>query len=104
MTNPTSLDLWATFPFADDSEVVAAMSDPRYRDPFAEGYRDAVEHKLAISSSLGSQNRDLGRSNAVDLGESTLADINATIEAYGKATEGHPLALSPEDRRSRNEG
>jgi len=54
----------AKLPFGDSSEVVAAITDPRYsRSP---AYRDCVAARLAISEGVGLDSTHVGKqSNAI---------------------------------------
>ena len=47
---PTALDMWAKQPFQSNAEQRAAFTNPRYKDPQDQAYRDAVASKLAITS------------------------------------------------------
>jgi len=70
-----SLDLqaWSKVAFADEGELIAAMSDPRYSSPYSSAYRDAVAAKLAISEGVGTDNTYAGKqSNAVSIGTGPL--------------------------------
>lgn len=51
------LDAWSKIPFADNSELVSAMQDPRYRSSTGgEAYRAAVEAKIALAVTDSSGN------------------------------------------------
>ncbi len=51
----TPLDVWAAVPFSDSSELVQAMSDPRYKNNTVHPnlFVAAVERKLALSEGVG---------------------------------------------------
>src|SRR6266487_2983653 len=55
MTNAqTPLDVWATVPFGDSSEMQEAIRDPRYASyVYPNRYREAVEAKIGLSEGVG---------------------------------------------------
>jgi len=49
----TDLQRWALMPFESPAELAAAVSSPRYSNPYDSAFRKAVEQKMAISSLEG---------------------------------------------------
>lgn len=47
------LEAWSNTPFADAEEMAAALGDRRYRDVHGDGYRRAVERKIALGMGDG---------------------------------------------------
>ena len=88
----TSLDVWAAIPFSDSSELVAAMSDPRYKNNTVHPNRfvEAVERKLALSEGVGTDSVRVG-----DVEQSIQVDTTAAGEERMEQ-----LRKEAEDRRS----
>jgi len=105
------LSEWAKQPFSDSSEMMAAISDPRYSSYiYPNRYREAVEAKIGISEGCGTDNvRSLGVEHSVTIGTDNLqpapdgstasdertAEQAATRAAYRELMIDQPGALEP---------
>jgi hypothetical protein len=92
------LSEWAKLPFGDASEMIAAISDPRYESYiYPNNYRAAVEQKIGISEGCGTDNvRSLGVEHSVTIGTDSLtaAEDQAAIEREFAATRpDQPMAV-----------
>ncbi len=73
MSNETNLSELSKIAFADEGELIAAMSDPRYSSPYSSAWRDMVTARLAISEGIGTDSTYAGKSsNAVSIGTGPL--------------------------------
>ena len=69
MSNETNLSELSKIAFADEGELIAAMSDPRYSSMYSSAWRDMVAARLAISEGIGTDSTYTGKvSNAVSIG------------------------------------
>ena len=69
MSNETNLSELSKIAFADEGELIAAMSDPRYSSPYSSAWREMVAARLAISEGIGTDSTYTGKqSNAVSIG------------------------------------
>jgi hypothetical protein len=110
MSNPqTPLDVWATVPFSDASEMIAAMSDPRYKSPiYPNRFREAVERKVGISEGIGTDNvrdttdtslRSIGIGTGALTGESPAEIQTEPSREYAASRPDAPMAIRAEQKR-----
>ena len=88
----TPLQIWSETPFSDSSELVAAMSDARYKNNTVHpnNFVAAVERKLALSQGVGTDSIRVG-----DVEQSIQVDTTAAGEERMEQ-----LRKEAEDRRS----
>ena|SRR5437773_1615817 len=98
----TPLDVWATVPFSDSSEMQEAIRDPRYSSyVYPNRYREAVEAKIGISEGVGTDSIRIGtveQSIQVDTSEAGAEQLRKQAEAqraFGEAMGDSPMALPP---------
>src|SRR6266566_1595927 len=103
----TPLDVWASVPFSDSTEMQDAIRDPRYSSyVYPNRYREAVEAKIGISEGVGTDNAQsitpegfrstyLNTESIVDgsVAEEQRAAQAADLEAF-KNSHG-PMATAP---------